>query len=324
MTAHAKAEILLLKAILPDTIRALEERFVLHRLDRATDRDAFLAQIGPAIRGVVVGGQAPAGSDLFAHLPGLEIVANFGVGYDTIDVAAAKGRGAVVTNTPDVLTEEVADLALGLLLATVRRLPQADRYLRAGAWPNAPFALSPSLRGRRIGILGLGRIGHAIATRLDGFGCAIAYHGRRRQPKVAYEYHASAVELAQACDVLVVVAPGGGAGPLVDAEVLGALGPEGILINMARGSLVDEGALIAALQQGVIHSAGLDVFVDEPRVPDALIALDNVVLLPHVGSATHHTRRAMGNLLVDNLVSWFEGRGPVTPVAETPWPPSAA
>lgn len=323
MTAHENAEILLLKAILPDTIRALEERFVLHRLERATDRDAFLREVGPAILGVVVGGQAPAGSDLFARLPSLEIVANFGVGYDTIDVAAAKQRGAVVTNTPDVLTEEVADLALGLLLATVRRIPQADRYLRSGTWPNAAFPLSPSLRGRHVGILGLGRIGRAIAARLDGFGCAIAYHGRRRQPEIAYDYHVSTVELARACDVLVVVAPDGGAGPLVTEEVLTALGPDGILINVARGSLVDEAALIAALQKGVIHSAGLDVFADEPRVPDALIALDNVVLLPHVGSATHDTRRAMGNLLVNNLVSWFEGRGPVTPVAETPWPPSA-
>lgn len=319
MTAKTKAEVLLLKAILPETINDLNERFVLHRLDLATDRETFLERIGPSVRAVVVGGQAPAGADLFARLPRLEIVANFGVGYDTIDVAAAEARGAVVTNTPDVLTEEVADLAIGLLLATVRRIPQADRYLRAGTWPRATFPLSASLRGRRIGILGLGRIGRAIATRLDGFGCAIGYHGRSPRPEVAYEYHAGTVALARACDVLIVAAPGGGTGPLVTAEVLSALGPDGILINVARGSLVDEAALIHALEHRVIHSAGLDVFADEPRVPDALIAFDNAVLLPHVGSASHHTRRAMGTLLVDNLVSWFAGRGPVTPVAETPW-----
>ncbi|KAB1069888.1 2-hydroxyacid dehydrogenase [Methylobacterium planeticum] len=318
-----KPDVLLLKAILPDTIQALEECFTVHRLDQAKDRNALLAAVGPVIRAVVVGGQAPAGSELFAQLPALEIIANFGVGYDTIDVASARRHGAIVTNTPDVLTEEVADLALGLLLAVVRRIPQADRYLRAEAWPKAAFPLSASLRERRIGILGLGRIGRAVARRLEGFGSAIAYHGRNRQKDVAYTYHATAIELAQACDVLVVVAPGGGAEALVNAEVLAALGPDGILINVARGSLVDEAALIVALQQGVIHSAGLDVFADEPRVPSALIALDNVVLLPHVGSASHHTRRAMGRLLVDNLVSWFAGRGPVTPVSETPWLPSA-
>jgi lactate dehydrogenase-like 2-hydroxyacid dehydrogenase len=252
------------------------------------------------------------------------MVANFGVGYDTIDVASARHHGAIVTNTPDVLTEEVADLALGLLLAVVRRIPQADRYLRAGAWPKAAFPLSASLRERRIGILGLGRIGRAIAKRLEGFGSAIAYHGRNCQTDVTYTYYATAIELAQACDVLVVVAPGGGAEALINAEVLAALGADGILINVARGSLVDEAALITALQQGEIHSAGLDVFADEPRVPSALIALDDLVLLPHVGSASHHTRQAMGALLVDNLVAWFAGRGPVTPVPETPWPASAS
>ena len=318
MAAGTKADVLLLKAILPDTIRALEENFLLHRLDKASDRETFLAEIGPRIRAIVVGGQAPAGADLFARLPKLEIAANFGVGYDTIDVEAATKRGIVVTNTPDVLTEEVADLTLGLLLATIRRIPQADRYLRDGKWPRASFPLTASLRERRIGIVGLGRIGRAIAKRLEGFGVQIAYHGRRRQPDVPYAYHDSLVGLAQACDVLIVVAPGNAdTKALVNAEILAALGPEGVLINVARGSLVDEAALIAALQKGTILAAGLDVFAEEPCVPEALIGLDNTVLLPHVGSASHHTRRMMGDLVVQNLKSWFAGKGPVTPVAES-------
>ncbi len=318
MAAGTKADVLLLKAILPDTIRALEENFLLHRLDKASDRETFLAEIGPRIRAVVVGGQAPAGADLFARLPNLEIISNFGVGYDTIDVEAATKRGITVTNTPDVLTEEVADLTLGLLLSTIRRIPQADRYLRDGKWPKASFPLTASLRERRIGIVGLGRIGRAIAKRLEGFGVSIAYHGRRRQPDVPYAYHDSLVGLAEACDVLIVVAPGNAdTKALVNAEILAALGPEGILINVARGSLVDETALTTALQQGTILAAGLDVFAEEPCVPEALIGLDNTVLLPHVGSASHRTRRMMGDLVVQNLKSWFAGKGPVTPVAES-------
>jgi lactate dehydrogenase-like 2-hydroxyacid dehydrogenase len=319
-----KPDVLLLKAILPDTVKALEQHFNLHRLDQAADRSAFISAVGRDIRAVVVGGQAPATSELFADLPRLEIVANFGVGYDTIDVAAAHQHGIVVTNTPDVLTEEVADLAIGLLLATVRRIPQADRYLRSGAWTGASFPLTASLRGRRIGIVGLGRIGQAIAHRLDGFGVSIAYHTRTRRPNVSYNYFDSILDLARASDVLVVVAPGNAStSNLINAEVLAALGQNGVLINVARGSLVDEPALIDALQRGVIQAAGLDVFAEEPRVPAALTALDNVVLLPNVGSATHHTRRAMGSLLVDNLIAWFAGQGPITPVAETPWPPNA-
>lgn len=320
-----RPELLMLKPMLASVGEALTPAFDLHRLDAATDRDAFLAEVGPRIRGLAVNAQAKVDGPLLDRLPNLEIVANFGVGYDTIDAAEAGRRGVVVTNTPDVLTDEVADLAIGLLLATVRQIPQADRYLRAGRWPEKPFPLTASLRGRRVGILGLGRIGRAIARRLEGFGVAVAYHGRRPQGDVPYAYHPTLVGLAQAVHVLMVVAPGGaGTDGLVDAAVLAALGPEGILINVARGSVVDEAALVAALEAGTIHAAGLDVFAAEPHVPERLVALDRVVLLPHVGSGTHETRAAMGQLVVDNLISWFEGRGPLTPVAETPWPAAGA
>ncbi|NEU13514.1 2-hydroxyacid dehydrogenase [Methylobacterium sp. BTF04] len=313
-------DLLLLKPMQPSVMDALARSFTLHRADTAPDRDRFYAEIGPRIRGMATGAQAPVDADLIARLPNLEIVASFGVGYDTIDTKAAAARGIVVTNTPDVLTDEVADLALGLLLATVRQIPQADRYLRAGHWPKSPYQLTATLRGRTVGILGLGRIGRAIARRLEGFGVSIAYHGRRPQDDVGYAYHSSLLGLAHAADVLMVVAPGGPeTNGLVGAEVLAALGPDGILINVARGSVIDEPALVAALQAGTIHSAGLDVFAREPHVPADLAALDHVVLLPHVGSASVHTRETMGRLVVDNLSHWFGGNGPLTPVPETPW-----
>ncbi|KQP28156.1 dehydrogenase [Methylobacterium sp. Leaf102] len=314
-------DLLLLKPMQPSVMEALATRFTLHRADTAPDAEAFYAEVGPRIRAMATGAQAPVDDALLARLPNLEIVASFGVGYDTIDTAAAAARGVVVTNTPDVLSDEVADLAMGLLLATLRQIPQADRYLRAGHWPTRPYPLTPTLRGRTIGILGLGRIGRAIATRLEGFGVALAYHGRRRQPEVSYTYHATLLDMARAVDVLLVVAPGGPeTDGLVDAAVLAALGPEGILINVARGSVVDEAALIAALRDGTILGAGLDVFAREPHVPADLVALDHVVLLPHVGSGSVHTREAMGRLVVDNLLHWFDGRGPLTPVPETPVP----
>ncbi len=298
-------------------ITALDARFVLHRLWEQADPAAYLASVGPRIRGMAVStlaGRVDAAS--FDALPALEIVANFGVGYDNIDAAAAAARGIVVTNTPGVLDEEVADLTIGLLLATLRRIPQADRYVRDGHWPDGPFPLSPTLRGRRIGLLGLGAIGKAVARRLEGFGVAIAYHGRTRQVGVAHDYHDSPVALAAACDVLIAIVPGGAATRhLVDAAVLAALGAEGVFINVARGSVVDQAALVAALRDGIIGGAGLDVFADEPNVPEELRAMPQVVLLPHIGSASRDTRAAMGQLVVDNLTSWFDGDGAVSPVS---------
>jgi len=302
----------------PGIADALEERFALHRLWLQPDREAFLRETGPRIRGVAASTLAgPIGADLLDRLPALEVIANFGVGYDNIDAADAARRGVVVTNTPGVLDDEVADLAIGLLLATIRQLPQADRHVRTGAWPNGPFPLSPTLRGRRIGILGMGGIGRAIARRLAGFDVAIAYHSRREHPDTGLAYHPTLLSLAAASDVLIVIVPGDAATRhMVDRVVLAALGRDGIVINVARGSVVDQDALIEALEAGTILSAGLDVYADEPHVPQALIDLPQVVLLPHIGSASAGTREAMGALVVDNLVSWFGGKDALTPVAE--------
>jgi lactate dehydrogenase-like 2-hydroxyacid dehydrogenase len=300
----------------------LDKAFTVHKLWEAADSAKALAEVADKIRFVAVGGHAIVDAALIAALPKLEIVANFGVGYDAVDAAAAAKRGIVVTNTPGVLNEDVADLAMGLLISTVRELPQAEKHLREGKWPKGNYPLTHgTLRGRTLGIVGLGRIGKAIAKRAEAFGLKIAYFGRRKQADAPYPYYDSVLALAEAVDTLMIIVPGGAETKnLVDAKVLKALGPNGILINVARGSVVDEPALIEALRKREILGAGLDVFAEEPKVPAALIELDNAVLLPHVGSASHHTRRAMGQLVVDNLVSWRDGKGPVTPVAETPWP----
>lgn len=312
-------EILMPAPMLASVTGALDERFVLHRLWEQPDPDAHLAMIGSRIRGVAASTLAgPVGEPLFDRLPALEIVANFGVGYDNVDASAAARRGITVTNTPGVLDEEVADLAVGLLLATLRRIPQADRHVRGGHWLTGPFPLSPTLRGRKVGILGLGAIGKAVARRLEAFGVSIAYHGRSQQPGVGYEYYDSPTALAAACDVLIIIVPGGpGTKHLVGTEVLAALGPEGVLINVARGSIVDEAALIAALQAGAILGAGLDVFENEPHVPEELCNMPNVVLLPHIGSASQQTRFEMGKLVVDNLTTWFATGRAISPVPET-------
>ena len=313
-------EILMLSPMMPLIMEGLSKTFTLLKAWERPDPEAFVREVGSSIRGLAPGSHAHIDGALFDRLPNLEIVSNMGVGYDTIDAKEAGRRGIIVTNTPDVLTEEVADLAIGLLLSTIRHLPQVDRHLRAGKWLKGPYPLTPTLRGRKIGILGLGRIGKAVAKRLEGFGVEISYHGRSRQADVPYRYEPTLKALATHCDVLLSVAPGGKeTNGIIDGEILKALGPDGILINVGRGSVVDEPALIEALRSKTIRTAGLDVFVDEPRVPAELIAMDHIVLLPHVGSASVETRRAMGQLVVDNLVSWFSGKGPVTPVAETPF-----
>jgi lactate dehydrogenase-like 2-hydroxyacid dehydrogenase len=257
---------------------------------------------------------------LIDRLPKLEIVANFGVGYDGVDAKHAAARKVMVTNTPDVLTDEVADVALGLLLSTARELPRAERWLREGRWAGGDtYPLTRgTLRGRSVGIFGMGRIGRAIAKRVEAFGLPVSYHNRRKLDGVDYAYHATLVELAAAVDTLIAVAPGTPeTEKAVNAEVLRVLGPQGIFVNVGRGSTVDEPALIRALADGTIMAAGLDVFAQEPGVPQALIDLPNAVLLPHVASASVHTRQAMANLVVDNLVTWFgEGRA-LTPVPET-------
>ncbi len=267
------------------------------------------------VRGIAMAGHMEIGESIISKLPNLEIIAKRGAGYETVDVEAATRHGVIVTNTPDVLTDEVADLTLGLMISTVRQIPQADQYLRAGKWVNSPFPLSPSLRGRKIGIAGLGRIGAALARRIEAMDLEIAYFARNQKPDVAFEYHGSVESLAEATDVLILLVPGGEETKhLIDRRVLTALGPKGILINVARGSVVDEKALIEALENGTIAGAGLDVFADEPNVPEALVTMDNVVLLPHVGSGTNTTREAMGDFVFTNLKSWFAGNGAVTPV----------
>jgi lactate dehydrogenase-like 2-hydroxyacid dehydrogenase len=313
-----RPEILQIAPMMPVVVDQITKSFTVHRFWEANDQDAWLAEHGHRIRGVAAGGHTPVDESLMGRLPALEIVSSFGVGYDQVDARWAGEHGIVVTNTPDVLTEEVADLTIGLVISTVRRIPAAERHLREGKWPSGTFPLTASLRDRKVGILGLGRIGKAIAKRLEAFGLPISYHGRTRQEGVEYGFVADPVELARQVDLLISVIPGGGATEkLVGAEVFEALGPNGIFINVGRGTVVDEAALIEALRSGKILGAGLDVFADEPNVPAELAAMDNAVLLPHVASGTVHTRTAMGQLQVDNLISWFDGRGALTPVAET-------
>lgn len=252
--------------------------------------------------------------------PNLQIIANFGVGYDGVDAAHAGQRGVMVTNTPDVLTEEVADATIGLLLNTLREFPKAEAYLRAGRWAGeGAYPLTRlTLRGRSIGIFGMGRIGQAIARRLEAFGLPISYHNRNPVPGIACQYYDSLLGLAGNVDTLISVAPGGAATEkAVDARVLAALGPNGVFVNIGRGSTVDEAALERALADGTIAAAGLDVFADEPHVPQGLLDAENACLLPHVASASVHTREAMADLVADNLVSWFTKGRAITPVAET-------
>ncbi len=270
------------------------------------------------VRGIAAFGAV--GAAFIDALPRLEIISSFGVGYDSVDAVHAGRRGVMVTNTPDVLTEEVADTAVGLLIATVRELSRAEAYLRQGLWESqGPYPLTRgTLRGRRAGIFGMGRIGRAIARRLDAFGLPVAYHNRRPVDGLAYEYHPTLKALAQAVDTLIAVVPGDAStAKAIDAEILQALGAEGVFINIGRGSSVDETALAAALADGTILAAGLDVFADEPHVPLELLDRPNATLLPHVGSASIHTRNAMADLLVDNLLAWFADGRAVTPVPET-------
>lgn len=316
-----RPEILVFRPLMPQAMEQLDARFTVHAVWEQADPDAYLARVADRIRGIAGSFAARIDKPLIDRLPNLEIVAHYGVGYDSVDAVYCGQKGVIVTNTPDVLTEEVADTAMGLLIMTARELSASERYLRAGRWvKEGPFPLTRgTLRGRKLGILALGRIGKAIARRAEAFGLEIHYHGRSRQADVDYIYHPTLVGMAKACDTLLSVAPGGAATyHLIGKEVLEALGPEGIVVNIGRGSVIDEAALIDALKKKTILAAGLDVFEDEPNVPAELIALDNAVLLPHVGSASVHTRVAMGQLMVDNLISWFAGRKPITPVPETP------
>ncbi len=295
--------------------KGLEAGFKVHPLWQAKEPMAFLAPLKDRVRAFASFTSYPISAAMMDALPKLEIISTMSVGVDHIDLAAAKQRGIVVTNAPDVLTDCVADLGMGLVLAVARNMVVADRFVRAGGWLKGVFPLATKVGGATMGIVGLGRIGKAVARRAEGFGMKIAYFGRRRQDDVAYQFFDDLEALARDSDYLMLTCPGGAATRhLVDAKVIAALGPEGMLINIARGSVVDETALVAALVSGKLGGAGLDVYEDEPRVPEALMALDNVVLLPHIASATHATRAQMGQLMIDNLKAHFAGEKLITPV----------
>jgi lactate dehydrogenase-like 2-hydroxyacid dehydrogenase len=311
-------DILMPRPMLPNVQEQLDTLFTVHKLYETDDPDALLDKIGDRIKGVALTGIA-VDTAFLRKIPNAQIISSFGVGYDHINTDDCLAADVIVTHTPDVLTDEVADTAVGLMIMTIREFGQAENWLRAGKWENkGPYPLTPAtLRGRKLGIFGLGRIGKAIAKRAEAFGLEICYHGRHKQDGVAYPYHATLKDLAAACDTLMVVAPGGTETEhAVNAEVLEALGPSGVVINIGRGSVVDETALIDALENGTIFGAGLDVFEHEPHVPEKLMQLPRVTLLPHVGSASQATRNAMGQLVVDNLKSWFETGKAVTPVPE--------
>jgi len=316
--AEGRAEVLLVGPLRPVIAKGLSH-FTVHHLATTAEHDACPAAIARAM--AVSAPVQPIDEALLARLPHLQIISSFGVGYDHIDAAAAAKRGIVVTHTPGVLTEEVADTALGLLLCTVRELPQAERYLRAGKWRERDYPLSrATLRNRSVGLVGMGRIGVAIARRLEAFGVPTVYHTRRPRPELTYRHYPNLIDMARAVDILMVIVPGGPATRnMIDTKVLDALGPDGILINIARGSVVDEPALIAALKERKIMAAGLDVFAKEPEVPKELLTMENVVLFPHLGSASVFTREKMDQLVVDNILAWAAGKPPLTPVPETPW-----
>jgi lactate dehydrogenase-like 2-hydroxyacid dehydrogenase len=305
----------------PIVDNGFSDQFVLHAFETIPDLERLTPAVAEKVRGMAVTYNSVRGdAKTLARFPKLEVVAAFGVGYDHVDAAYAAAHNIMVTNTPDVLTEEVADIAMGLLIATLREFVKADRYLRSGLWTTQNFPLSVgSLRDRKVGMVGMGRIGKAIGRRLDASRVPVVYHSRKPADGVSYKHYPDLIEMAKAVDTLILILPGGpSTANMINADVLKALGPRGVVINVARGTVVDEQALIAALKSGTILAAGLDVYAKEPSVPDELRAMQNVVLLPHIGSASVVTRNAMDQLVVDNLKSWFAGKGPLTPVAETP------
>jgi lactate dehydrogenase-like 2-hydroxyacid dehydrogenase len=321
--AAEKTDVLLIGPAKPVVVKGLSPAFNVLELPQKDAREKFFANCGPRVRGIAVTATTERIDGPFmSRLPRLEIISTFGVGYDHVDAVWAGAHGITVTNTPDVLTEEVADTALGLLLCTAREFPQAERFLRSGRWVQGDYPLSKAtLRNRTVGLVGMGRIGQAIARRLDAMAVPVVYHSRRPAAGVTHRHYAQLIDMAREVDVLLVITPGGKeTRNLINAEVLAALGGDGILINMARGSVVDEPALIKALQDKTILSAGLDVYAREPHVPPELIAMEHVVLFPHVGSASVATRERMDQLVVDNLLAWAAGKPPLTPVPETPWP----
>jgi lactate dehydrogenase-like 2-hydroxyacid dehydrogenase len=309
--------------MMPLVTRQINEAFNVHWLNEHSDWDKLFAEVGPSVEAVCTGAltNVPTTADMIKRLPNLKIISNYGVGYDSIDVPAAKAQNVVITHTPEVLNEEVADMAVGLLIATVREFNAAEVYLRSGDWPKqGEFRYTASLRDRHVGMIGFGRIGKAIGRRLEGFGVKLSYFGRTQQADVAYPFYDDLVAMARDVDTLIAILPGGPSTMgLINKPVLEALGPRGIVVNVARGSVVNEADLIHALKTRTIHGAGLDVYVNEPRIDPAFLELDNVTLLPHVGSGSQFTRDKMGQLTVDNLLAYKAGKPPLTPTPDTPF-----
>jgi hydroxypyruvate reductase len=309
-----RRDLLLVSPIHGPSQARLEAVYEVHHLWEAIDREALLARIATRVEVLVTTGGAGASRALIEQLPLLRLIACFGVGVDAIDLAAARERRIAVTNTPDVLTDDVADLAIGLMLATLRGIVSADRYVRAGRWLRGPMPVQRKVSGRTLGIAGMGRIGQAIAVRAAAFGMPIAWTGPRAKD-LPWHYEPDLTALARQVDVLIAACPGGApTHGLISRAVLEALGPKGVFVNIARGSVVDEAALVELLATGQLGGAGLDVFIDEPNVPEALFTLDNVVLQPHQASATRETRSAMGQLVIDNVAAFVAGRPLITPV----------
>lgn len=307
--------VLQLSPFAPAVQADLVQAFDVHPYWKESDKPAFLATRGAEFTGLVTGSLTGVSAELMEALPSLQVVSNYGAGYEKIDLAAARRKGIAVSTTPDVLTECVADVAFGLLIDVARSLTAADRFVRKGAWKLGRYPLTTRVAGKRLGILGLGRIGQAIAQRSTGFAMEVRYHSRRPVPDVQWTYEPSLTALADWADFLVIACAGGPATHhLVSAEVLAALGPQGFVINIARGSVIDEPALIEALASKRIAGAGLDVFENEPEVPEQLLAMDNVVLLPHLASSSNETQRAMGQLMIDNLRSWYASGKLLTPI----------
>jgi lactate dehydrogenase-like 2-hydroxyacid dehydrogenase len=299
----------------PVLVERLEKEYTLHDFVNPTDPDKVLAEVGSKIRGILAGGMKGPNGNLINSLPNLEIIASFSVGFDATDVAAAHARDVIVTNTPEVLTGDVADLAMTFILMVTRRIGESERFLRDGKWLQGRMDLGTTVRGKRLGIVGLGRIGKAVARRAEAFGLQIQYFDTKPMGDLTYHSYPTLLDLAAASDILLVTAEGGAANRgLISAEVMDALGPEGFLVNTARGPLIDQTAMVKALKEGRIAGAALDVFESEPEVPAELMAMENVVLTPHIASSTHQTRRAMGDLVYDNLKAHFSGKPVLTPV----------
>jgi lactate dehydrogenase-like 2-hydroxyacid dehydrogenase len=316
-----KVDLLIYGPIRPILENGFSDQYVVHRAETGEQLNALSSDVKQKLRGLAVTYHTMhTGKEELSQFPKLEMIASFGVGYDHIDCTYSREHNIVVSNTPDVLTEEVADVAMGLLIATLREFVKADKYLRSGLWQTQNYPLSVgSLRDRKVGIVGMGRIGQAIGRRIEASRVPVVYHSRKPAADVSWQHYPNLIEMAKAVDTLIVIVPGGAAtAKMINADVFKALGPRGVLINVARGSVVDEPALVAALKSGTILAAGLDVFTAEPNVPDELKTMQNVVLLPHIGSASVVTRNAMDQLVVDNLKNWFNGKAPLTPVPETP------